>query len=473
MKAINRRDFLKIFSGAAVASSSLLVACKNKEGDTKEVKTSDKSMIPRGKMTTRKNHNTGDEVSLLGFGMMRLPVIDGASGRENSSSEIDQEMVNKQVDYALEHGVNYFDTSPAYCQGRSESSTGIALKRHKRDTYYIATKLSNFSPESWKREESIKMFENSLKYLQTDYIDYLLLHGIGMGEDALDNFNKRYMDNGILDWLVEQKKKGRIRNLGFSYHGDVKIYDLLLKWHDEGKYHWDFVQIELNYLDWEFADEINPRNTDASYLYEELHKRNIPAVIMEPLLGGRLANIPTYIAKQLKHKRPEDSVASWAFRYAGTPEGVLTVLSGMTYMEHLKENVATYSPLEPVTPGENEFLLSVAQKIYNLKTIPCNECNYCMPCPYGINIPAIFSHFNKCINEGNMPNRGANDPEYTKHRRAYLIGYDRSVPKLRQANHCIGCKQCNEHCPQRINIPREMRRIDEFTEDIKRHPDKI
>lgn len=473
MKAINRRDFLKIFSGGAVASSALLAACKEKDGSTSAPRTSDKSLKPRGKMTVRTNNITGDKVSILGYGMMRLPVIGGASGRENSDADIDQEMVNRQVDYALEHGVNYFDTSPAYCQGHSESATGIALKRHKRDTYYIATKLSNFAPDTWSRAESIKMFENSLKYLQTDYVDYLLLHGIGMGDDALATFNSRYMDNGILDWLVEQKKKGRIRNLGFSYHGDVKIYDMLLKWHDEGKYKWDFVQIELNYLDWSYADEINPRNTDASYLYEELRKRKIPAVIMEPLLGGRLANLPTYIAKKLKQQRPEDSVASWAFRYAGTPEGVLTVLSGMTYMEHLQENVATYSPLEPITKDEDKMLMSIADEIYNLKTIPCNECNYCMPCPYGLNIPAIFSHFNKCINDGVMPNRGTKDPEYEKHRRAYLVGYDRSVPKLRQADHCIGCGQCNEHCPQRINIPKEMQRIDQFTEEVRRYSDKL
>lgn len=466
MKNISRRDFLKVFGGAAAASATVLTACKNNKKS--EIKTSDKSMRPRGEMTFRTNHNTNDKVSLLGYGMMRLPVTDGAKGRDNSDAPIDQEMVNRQVDYALAHGVNYFDTSPAYCQGHSEGATGTALKRHKRSTYFIATKLSNFSPETWTRKASMDMFENSLKELQTDYVDYLLLHGIGMGDDALATFNARYMDNGILDWLVEQKRKGRIRNLGFSYHGDVKIYDLMLKWHDEGKYHWDFVQIELNYLDWSYANEINPRNTDASYLYEELRKRNIPAVIMEPLLGGRLANIPTYIANKLKQQRPEDSVASWAFRYAGTPEGVLTVLSGMTYMEHLKENVATYSPLEPINDEEDKLLMSIADEIYNLNTIPCNECNYCMPCPYGINIPAIFSHYNKCINEGNMPNRGTKDPEYDKHRRAYLIGYDRRVPKLRQADHCIGCGQCNEHCPQRINIPKEMQRIDAFTEKVKR-----
>ena len=460
-KDISRRSFLKLLGGGAIASSALLAACKDEK-----VKKDRRGEPPKDKMTMRVNPNTGDKVSLLGYGMMRLPMEGGADMKDNQDAPIDQEMVNRQVDYAIEHGVNYFDTSPAYCRGLSEKSTGIALSRHKRSEYFIATKMSNFSPESRTRKGSQDMFENSLKELQVDYIDYLLLHAIGGGKDSLEEFNSRYMDNGILDWLVEQKKKGRIRNLGFSYHGDISIFDMLLKWHDEGRYFWDFVQIELNYLDWNFADEINPSNTDAVYLYGELKKRGIPAVIMEPLLGGRLANVPDPIVEKMKAKRIDDSVASWAFRFAGTPEGVLTVLSGMTYMEHLQENIWTYSPLEPITEEENAFLMDIAKDIYDLKTIPCNECNYCMPCPYGINIPAIFSHYNKCIKEGNMP-RHLEDSEYARQRRAFLIGYDRSVPRLRQANHCIGCGQCVEHCPQRIDIPKEMRKIDEFVESMK------
>ena len=314
----------------------------------------------------------------------------------------------------------------------------------------------------------MEMFENSLKELQVDYVDYLLLHAIGMGANGMSDFYSRYIDNGILDWLVEQREKGRIRNLGFSYHGDIHVFDLALKWHDEGRYHWDFAQIELNYLDWNYADEINNRNTDAVYLYGELHKRNIPAVIMEPLLGGRLAKMPDNIVAKMKEREPESTVASWAFRFAGTPDGVLTVLSGMTYMENLRENLRTYSPLRPITEEENAFLMQIADDIYNLKTIPCNECNYCMPCPYGINIPAVFSHYNKCIKEGNLPSR-QEDPDYRRARRAFLIGYDRDVPKLRQANHCICCGQCVPHCPQRIAIPREMRKIDRYTEKLKQN----
>lgn len=464
-KEINRRDFLKLAGSGAVAASALLTACKN----GKEHAATGQQEPPKDKMTYRINPKTKNKVSLLGYGMMRLPVQGGGSARENQDAPIDQEMVNRQIDYALEHGLNYIDTSPAYCRGQSEHATGIALHRHPRSKYFIATKLSNFSPETWSREASMKMFENSLKELQVDYVDYLLLHGIGMGSDGMKDFYGRYMDNGILDWLVEQREKGRIRNLGFSYHGDIKVFDLALRWHDEGRYHWDFVQIELNYLDWNFADEINDRNTDAVYLYGELKKRNIPAVIMEPLLGGRLANVPDYIVAKMKAREPESSVASWAFRFAGTPDGVLTVLSGMTYMENLKENLCTYSPLRPLNKEENAFLMDIAKDIYNLKTIPCNECNYCMPCPYGIDIPAVFSHYNKCIQEGNLPNKGSQDPDYRRARRAFLIGYDRNVPKLRQADHCIGCGQCVSHCPQRINIPGEMQRVDQFAEQLKQN----
>ena len=465
---MDRRDFIKHIGGAAVASSVVLSACKS-DNDEKP-KALEGILDGKGEMTYRTNPNTGDKVSLLGYGMMRLPVEGGGSGRENPDSEIDQEMVNEQVDYALAHGINYFDTSPAYCKGKSEHATGIALARHPRNSYYIATKLSNFSPSTWSREASQAMFENSLKELQTDYIDYLLLHSIGGESQDLNSeqmFNARYMDNGILDWLVEQKEKGRIRNLGFSYHGDVKIFDMLLRWMDEGKYHWDFVQIQMNYVDWHYAKRINTRNTDAEYLYNELHRRGIPGVIMEPLLGGRLASLPDYIVRQMQEREPESPVARWAFRYAGTPEGILVVLSGMTYMEHLKQNVETYSPLRPISAEEDAFLMKLAEQYVDLKTVPCTACNYCMPCPYGLNIPAIFGYYIKSITEGNMPTGSREAREYWQARKRFLIGYDRNVPGLRQANHCIGCNQCAPHCPQNIDIPKELHRIDAYVEQLK------
>ena len=460
---MDRRKFLKIFGGSALTTAAVMTGCKSKK-ETKAVEEYKQQVEPpTDQMTYRTNPTTKDKVSLLGYGMMRLPTIEGSAARE-SKAEIDQEQVNRLVDYALEHGVNYFDTSPVYCQGLSERSTGIALSRHKRSEYFVATKLSNFNPATQSREESIRMYRDSFKELQVSYIDYYLLHSVGGG--GMENFSKRYLDNGMLDFCVEERKAGRIRNLGFSYHGDIEVFDWLLSMHD--KYHWDFVQIELNYLDWDFADEINQRNTDARYLYGELQKRGIPSVIMEPLLGGRLANLPQYLVTQLKERAPEKSAASWAFRYAGTPEGVLTVLSGMTYMEHLKDNLLSYCPLVPLTQDEMTFLdRDIAKKIVGLENIPCNDCKYCMPCPYGIDIPAIFVHYNKCKNEGSLPNN-QEDPEYRKLRRNYLIGVDRTVPRMRQADHCIGCGQCESHCPQNIRIPRELHKISDFIEQLKR-----
>ena len=457
-KEITRRDFLKKI-GIAGAATAGLAACTGNAS----TQNAGSEGEPTGEMTYRTNPKTGERVSLLGFGMMRLPSTGGRSAREGNEG-IDQEMVNEMVDYAIAHGVNYFDTSPAYCQGFSERATGIALSRYPRESYYVATKLSNFSPSTWSREASIAMYHNSMKELQVDYIDYLLLHGIGMG--GMEEFENRYIRNGVLDFLLAERQAGRIRNLGFSYHGDVAVFDYLLSRQEE--YKWDFVQIQLNYLDWKYAKQINPRNTDAEYLYAELAKRNIPAVIMEPLLGGRLSNVPDNIVARLKEREPEKSIASWAFRFAGSFPDILTVLSGMTRMEHLEDNLRTYSPLQPLTDEEFNFLQSIATQMMEFDTIPCNDCKYCMPCPYGIDIPAILLHYNKCLNEGHIVT-SSQASDYRKARRAYLVGYDRSVPKLRQANHCIGCGQCVAHCPQRIDIPKELHRIDRYVEQLKQN----
>ena len=463
-KNISRRTFLKLFGAGTVATATALAGCKEANKAEKQAADEYKNQVepPVGKMTYRENPKTKEKVSLLGYGMMRLPT------KVDNSDEFDQEMINKQVDYAIEHGLNYFDTSPVYCQGKSEHCTGIALSRHKRSEYFVATKLSNFNRDYWQREKAIEMYHNSMKELQVDYIDYYLLHSVG---GNYDEFIGRYVENGMMDYLLKEREAGRIRNLGFSFHGLQSVFDQVLATHEQ--YHWDFVQIELNYLDWDHANEINSRNVDASYLYAELQKRGIPAVIMEPLLGGRLANLPQYLVTELKSHAPEKSVASWAFRYAGTPEGVLTVLSGMTYMEHLKDNLLSYCPLVPLTDKEQRYLdTEIAQKIVGLENIPCNDCKYCMPCPYGIDIPAIFIHYNKCKNEGSLP-VGVGDPEYRKHRRQYLIGLDRIVPPERQPDHCIGCHQCEPHCPQSIRITRELHKISELIENLKRNPDGI
>ncbi len=463
-KYINRRDFLKRLGLGGVAVSGLsLAGCVPEKGKVSPEGT-ENGPIPTDKMTYRTNPKTGEKVSILGYGCMRWPTkkITGENGE--TEEVLDQDTINSLVDEAIAHGVNYFDTSPAYCRGKSEEATGIALSRHPRDSYYIATKLSNFSPESQSREASIKMYRDSLRYLQTDYIDYMLLHAVGGG--GMENLHQRYLDNGILDFLMEEREAGRIRNLGFSYHGDIEVYDYLLANHD--KYKWDFVQIQLNYLDWGHSKEINPRNTNAEYLYDELAKRNIPVVIMEPLLGGRLSNLPDHIVARLKQREPEKSVASWAFRFAGTHPDVLTVLSGMTYKEHLEDNLRTYCPLKPLNEDEMKFLYDTAGLIVTYPTIPCNDCKYCMPCPYGIDIPGVLLHYNKCVNEGNVTET-ANDPKYAEARRIFLIGYDRAVPKLRQASHCIGCGKCVEHCPQGIKIPRALREIDHYVELLKQN----
>lgn len=186
--------------------------------------------------------------------------------------------------------------------------------------------------------------------------------------------------------------------MGWSFHGIKEEFDKALALHD--KVHWDFVQIQLNYSDWKHA---SGNNINADYLYSEVTKKNIPVVVMEPLLGGRLSNIPEHVFTRLKERNPEGSVASWAFRFAGSPEKVLTVLSGMTYMEHLQDNIRTYSPLVPLTQEEKDFLEETVQLMLRYPTVPCNDCKYCMPCPYGIDIPGILVHYNKCVNEGYMP----------------------------------------------------------------------
>lgn len=446
---ISRREFLRrVGLGAAAVTAASIPGC-SPSTQNKGPQGSETAEIPTDSMTTRHNPTTGDDVSLLGYGCMRWPTIEG-----DPDDKLDQEEINRLVDKAIAYGVNYFDTSPAYCKGRSEEATGIALSRHPRDSYYIATKLSNFSPSTWSREAGEQMYRNSLKNLRTDHIDYMLLHAVGMG--GPDNLRSRYIDNGMLDFLLAEREAGRIRNLGFSYHGDIEVFDHLLAEND--RYRWDFVQIQLNYVDWHHAN--------AEYLYGELSKRGIPAVIMEPLLGGRLANVPDHIVARLKQREPQRSVASWAFRFAGTHPGVLTVLSGMTYMDHLEDNLRSFCPLQPLDDEEMQFLYDTADLMTKFPTIPCNDCKYCMPCPYGIDIPSILLHYNRCVNEGNVP-AGMQDENYAQARRAFLVGYDRAVPGLRQASHCIGCGQCAPHCPQQINIPHELHRIDQYVETLK------
>lgn len=454
---LNRRDFLKLFGFSSTTSLAALSGC-NARNDNK-INSPYSGPVPTDKMTYRKNPRTGNKISLLGYGCMRFPRIPKNKTTEKGN-DIDQQAANESIDYAIAHGVNYFDTSPRYCKGFSEHSTGVALSRHPRNKYYIATKLSNFT--DYTKEASLKMYHNSFKELQVDYIDYYLLHAVGLnwGGTPMEVLKKRYLDNGILDFLIKEREAGRIRNLGWSFHGDVEVFDYLLKM----DINWDFVQIQVNYIDWKHPQGLN--SVEAEYLYDELAKRNIPAIIMEPLLGGRLAK-PHYKAqKVLKQADPGASVASWAFRYAGSFPNVLTVLSGMTYLEHLQDNIRTYSPLIPLAQKENQMLKEIVQLLLEYQNIICTNCEYCMPCPYGINISGVFAHYNRCLNEGNFPDN-EQDPNYRKARHAFLVELDRSVEKLRQANHCTGCGICTKKCPQHIRIPDEMVKIDRFIESLR------
>ena len=443
---MNRRQFLeRLGLGSATALSLITIgplstmASSSKEEDTQ---------IASGAMTYRVQNGTGEKISLLGFGMMRLP-------RE-------QEQVNELVDYALAHGINYFDTAPIYGGGNNETATGIALSRHPRSSYYVATKMSNQHDSLWPFEKSKEMYDNSFKKLQVDYIDYYLLHSIGGG--GVDNLHARFIDNGLLDFLLKERESGRIRHLGFSYHGDVKAFDWLLDNND--KYHWDFVQIQMNYLDWNYAQRRGRRgrgDANAEYLYGRLEKLGIQAVIMEPLRGGGLANVQDDVREQLRRARKDDSPAKWAFRWVGSHADVLTTLSGMNRMEHLKENLETFSPLEPCTTVENELLARVADKMAGLPTIGCTTCAYCMPCKHGVDIPGNFAFHNKAVVEGNLPLPDSTAPDFEEKRQAYLTAYQAAIPSKARANRCQDCGECLPKCPQQLPIPTHLSKLVEMT----------
>ena len=442
---MKRRDFIKI-SGAA----ALTAACAPK-GTRADMTDSPAQML------VRENPLNGDRISALGFGCMRWPMLTGADGKP---TVIDQEKVNEMVDFALEHGVNYFDTSPAYLMGQSEKAAGEALSRHPRESYFIATKLSNFGDAS--PEASLKMYHDSFEQLKTDYFDYYLLHAIGRG--GKEAFNRRYVENGMMDFLRAEKAAGRIRNLGFSFHGARHEFDAFMEMHDSGEQVWDFCQIEMNYVDWTHADGV--RNVNADYLYAQLDKRGIPIIIMEPLLGGRLARVPESISRQMKEREPDRSAASWAFRFCATYPRVLCVLSGMTSMDPLRENVETFGHFQPLTDEELAFLEQMATQMMEYPLVNCTNCKYCMPCPWGIDIPGVFRHYNHAITDGTYA-QSKEQKDYQKLKRAYLVSYDRAVATLRQADHCIACGECLSHCPQSIAIPEQLKRIDSYVEKLK------
>ncbi|MCQ2176850.1 MAG: aldo/keto reductase [Bacteroidales bacterium] len=437
---MERRDFLKISGTGLLGAAAMSVAgCSNNSGQAGQ------AVESLGKVV--RNY---PQAGLLGFGAMRWPMIKDADGTDI----IDQEKVNEMVDLALEHGVNYFDTAPVYLQGKSEAATGTALHRHPRDSYMVATKLSNFSGP-WTFQAGVDMYRRSFENLQTDYIDFYLLHSLS----GRESFRKRFLDNGLIDFLLAERQAGRIRHLGFSFHGSREGFDEMMEMH--AQYHWDFVQIQMNYSDWYSTD-----GEESEYMYTRLDELEIPVVIMEPLLGGRLANIPAPLEDMLKAVEPEASAASWAFRFCGSHPRIFCVLSGMTYKEHLEDNLRTFCNFTPLEESDYTLLQTVAAGLGDYHLIDCTDCKYCMPCPYGIDIPGLFQFFNRHITQGTYVASSA-QKDYDRMRRKYLTDYDKTVQTVRQADHCCRCFQCLSKCPQKIQIPDELRRIDTYVEDLK------
>ena len=438
---MSRREFLRrlgMGAGSAMALMALeplsVLAKENGHQGVKGVE---------NRMTYRVQHGSGEQISLLGFGMMRLPN--------------DQDEVNRLVDYAIEHGVNYFDTAPMYMGGQSEVLTGNALARHPREKFFVATKMSNQNRRSWSFDDSKRMYEQSFERLKVDYIDYYLLHSIGGGMETLKG---RFLDNGILDFLLKEREAGRIKHLGFSYHGDVNDFDWLLDRQEE--YHWDFVQIQMNFLDWRHASLRQGRrhDADAEYLYNKCEKAGVQCVVMEPLRGGAFGHMAQELTDQLKAVRPDDSTARWAFRWVGTFPNILTTLSGMNRMDHLEDNVQTFSPLDPCTEKENKLLAEIANQMAGFPTIPCTTCAYCMPCPYGVDIPGNFAYYNQAVTDHVLPLPDATAADYATRKQQFVDGYHKALPDEKTwASQCQDCEVCLSKCPQQIRIPNQMVRI--------------
>ncbi|MBQ8099537.1 MAG: aldo/keto reductase [Bacteroidaceae bacterium] len=447
---IKRRDFIKLLGAgtAAVSTAAYAQSGENAPAGLEALL----SPSPKTEMTMRPD-KTGKKVSLLGYGGMRWPTKQQEGRR---GGPIDQEKVDELIDYAMKHGVNYYDTAPVYHGGQSERAMGKSLSRYSRKSYYIATKLSNFNPAQWDFDSSKEMYENSFEQLGVKYIDFYLLHSLGAGKEQFDN---RFLKNGMLEFLISERKKGRIKRLGFSFHGDRESFLYALNQDVD----WDFVQIQLNYFDWSQDADNRP---GAAYMYNELDKRGIPIVVMEPLLGGRLANLNDKLLAELKQRDVDQSPAAWAFRFVGTQPRIMTALSGMTYMQHLEENIRTFSPLKPLTEDEQTFLQETATAMMKYPTVPCTACRYCMPCPFNVDIPANFAYLNKCIEAGAIP-ASRQSGNYAKLREAFLSNFDNSVPQKTQSLNCTECKHCVPLCPQHIKIPEQMKRINQLVENLK------
>ena len=439
---MSRREFLQRL-GVGAGSAVAMMALEPFDVLAKGMKNNAFLEDIEGSMTYRTQNGSGEQISLLGFGMMRLPN--------------DQDKVNELVDYAIAHGVNYFDTAPMYMGGQSEVLTGNALSRFPREKFHVATKLSNQNRRLWSFDDSKRMYEQSFERLKVDYIDYYLLHSIGGGMESLEG---RFLNNGMLDFLLKERQAGRIKHMGFSYHGNVRDFDWLLDRQDE--YEWDFVQIQMNFLDWRHASMRGGRrvDADAEYLYDKCEKMGVQCVVMEPLRGGAFGKMAQELTDRLKAVHPNDSTARWAFRWVGSYPNILTTLSGMNRMDHLEENIKTFSPLQPCTEQENVLLAEIADQMSGFPTIPCTTCEYCMPCPFGVNIPGNFAYYNEAVNSHLLPLPEKSAADYAERREQFITSYKKALPDAATwASKCRDCEVCLSKCPQQIRIPNQMARI--------------
>lgn len=359
------------------------------------------------------------KLSGLGMGAMRLPVIDG------DDSRIDETKTQAMVDYAMEQGVNYYDTAWGYHDGHSETVMGKALSRYPRESYYLATKFPGYDLSNMDKVEEI--FEKQLEKCGVEYFDFYLFHNVcEMNIDAY--LDKKY---GIYEYLMKQKAAGRIRHLGFSAHGNL---DVMKRFLDAYGKDMEFCQIQLNFLDWTFQG--------AKEKVELLKEWNIPVWVMEPLRGGKLAKLAAEDEKALKALRPEENIPAWAFRFLQSVPGVTMVLSGMSNLQQMQDNIHTFAEDKPLTEKEMDTLLQIADGMVKKIVLPCTACHYCTShCPQGLPIPELLALYNEhCFTEGGFIAPMA------------LSAY----PQEKLPSACIGCRSCEAVCPQQIKISEAM-----------------
>ncbi len=360
------------------------------------------------------------KLSGLGLGMMRLPVIDG------DDSRVDEAAVAEIIDYAYKNGVNYFDTAWGYHNGNSELTAGKFLSKYPRDTYCLASKFPGYDNSNMPKVKEI--FERQLEKCRTPYFDFYLFHNVYEG-NVDDYLNPKF---GILDYLLEQKKNGRIKHLGFSAHGSAEVIQRFLDAYGE---HMEFCQLQLNYMDWHFQN--------AKEKVELLQTAGIPVWVMEPLRGGKLAKASPEMTRVLQSMRPKETVPAWAFRFLQTIPGVTMVLSGMSNMEQIKANIATWQEDKPLNQEEFDLLVSMADEETRKGGLPCTACHYCTShCPQSLPIPELIALYN----EHKITGGGFIAP--------MAVG---SMPEKKRPANCIGCRSCEQVCPQQIKISEMMK----------------